>query len=110
MRQRVAALSRHTWGRAQSAAELALRLESWRSYYCFLRYHQALRMELAQPIERGKCKCGSWSGLLSGQYLSDPTQPFLQCRARTSKVQAHKSCASFPEICPIVHSNPGLFE
>ncbi len=53
MRQGVSALIRRTWARAESAAELALRLEWWRAYYHFVRYHQALRVALAQPLERG---------------------------------------------------------
>jgi IS1 family transposase len=53
MRQGVSALIRRTWARAESANELVLRLEWWRAYYHFVRYHQALRVELAQPLERG---------------------------------------------------------
>jgi hypothetical protein len=53
MRQGVSALIRHTWARAESVNELALRLEWWRAYCHFVRYHQALRVELAQPLERG---------------------------------------------------------
>jgi len=83
MRQRVSALIRRTWARAESAPELALHLEWWRAYYHFVRYHQALRVALAQPLERGgrrlpqryrsqtpatpalarRCKCGGRSDL-----------------------------------------------
>ncbi len=81
MRQGVSALIRRTWARAESAAELTSRLEWWRAYYHFVRYHQALRETLARLLERGgrrfpqryrsrtpatlaparKCRCGSRS-------------------------------------------------
>jgi hypothetical protein len=53
MRQGVSVLIRRTWARAESAVELASRLEWWRAYYYFVRYHHALRVTLAQPLERG---------------------------------------------------------
>jgi hypothetical protein len=43
IRQAVAALSRRTWGLAQSPAELGLHLEWWRAYYHFARPHTSLR-------------------------------------------------------------------
>jgi hypothetical protein len=81
MRQGVSALIRRTWARAESADELSLRLEWWRAYYHFVRYHQALRVALDEPLERGgsrlpqryrsrtpatlaparKCRCGGRS-------------------------------------------------
>jgi hypothetical protein len=81
MRQGVSSLIRRTWARAESTAELALRLEWWRAYYHFVRYHQALRVALDEPLERGgsrlpqryrsrtpatlaparKCRCGGRS-------------------------------------------------
>ena len=54
MRQGVSALIRRTWARAESASELALRLEWWRAHYHFVRYHQALQVTLAQPLEWGR--------------------------------------------------------
>jgi transposase InsO family protein len=53
MRHGVSALVRRTWARAESAPELALHLEWWRAYYHFVRYHQALRVALDEPLERG---------------------------------------------------------
>ena len=53
MCQEVSALIGRTWARAESAAELALCLEWWRAYYHFVRYHQAVRVTLAEPLERG---------------------------------------------------------
>ena len=61
MRQGVSALIRRTRAMARSAPELALPLEWWRGYpglaaragYHFVRYHQALRVTLAYPIDRG---------------------------------------------------------
>jgi IS1 family transposase len=53
MRQGVSSLIRRTWARAESTAELALRLEWWRAYYHFVRHHQALRVALDEPLERG---------------------------------------------------------
>jgi IS1 family transposase len=53
MRQGVSALIRRTWARAESAPELALHLEWWRAYYHFVRNHQALRVALDKPLERG---------------------------------------------------------
>ena len=53
IRQGVPALIRRTWSTAQEQGELSLHLEWWRGYYHFVRPHQSLRLELAQPIERG---------------------------------------------------------
>jgi hypothetical protein len=53
VRQSVAALVRRTWSTAQEAPELLLHLEWWRAYYHFVRPHEALRVELGQPLERG---------------------------------------------------------
>jgi IS1 family transposase len=53
VRQSVAALVRRTWSTAQQAPALLLHLEWWRAYYHFVRPHEALRVELGQPLERG---------------------------------------------------------
>jgi IS1 family transposase len=53
VRQSVAALVRRTWSTAQEAPHLLLHLEWWRAYYHFVRSHEALRVELGQPHERG---------------------------------------------------------
>jgi len=53
IRQGVSALIRRTWSRAQLSEELKLHLEWWRAYYHFVRPHMSLRIELAQPIDRG---------------------------------------------------------
>lgn len=52
LRQGVPALIRRTWSTAQEQSELALHLEWWRGYYHFIRVHDALRVELAHPLER----------------------------------------------------------
>lgn len=52
IRQCVSKLTRRTWGRAKFTPELMEHLEWWRSYYHFVRYHESLEEELAQPIQR----------------------------------------------------------
>jgi IS1 family transposase/transposase-like protein len=53
VRQAVTALTRRTWGLAQSPAELLLQLEWWRVYYHFARPHTSLSEPLAQLHPRG---------------------------------------------------------
>jgi transposase InsO family protein len=53
LRQSVAALGRRTWSTAQGTPHLAAHLEWWRAYYHFVRPHEALRVRLGQPRERG---------------------------------------------------------
>jgi integrase-like protein len=53
VRHGVAALARRTWATAQQSPHLLANLEWWRAYYHFVRPHQALRVELVQPRERG---------------------------------------------------------
>jgi transposase InsO family protein len=53
VRQSVAALVRRTWSTLQAAPPLLIHLEWWRAYYHFVRPHESLRQELAQPIDRG---------------------------------------------------------
>jgi hypothetical protein len=53
LRQSVAALLRRTWSTMQEAPHLLIHLEWWRGYEHFVRPHAALRMALAQPIDRG---------------------------------------------------------
>jgi IS1 family transposase len=53
VRRGVAALARRTWATAQAAPSLLTHLEWWRAYYHMVRPHKALRVPLAQPIERG---------------------------------------------------------
>jgi hypothetical protein len=52
IRQDVAFLARRTWGTAQFTPELEISLEWWRGYYHFSRFHESLRVELSQPIQR----------------------------------------------------------
>jgi IS1 family transposase len=52
VRQAVTALTRRTWGIAQSPAELLLHLEWWRAYYHFTRPHTSLDEPLAEPRVR----------------------------------------------------------
>jgi IS1 family transposase len=55
VRQAVTALTRRTWGVAQSSAELMFHLEWWRAYYHFTRPHTSLREPLAEPrLRSGK--------------------------------------------------------
>jgi IS1 family transposase len=53
VRQAVTALTRRTWGVAQSSAELTFHLEWWRAYYHFVRPHTSLSQPLAEPRLRG---------------------------------------------------------
>jgi transposase InsO family protein len=53
VRHGVAALARRTWATSQQAPQLLAHLEWWRAYYHFVRPHQALRVRLVQPRERG---------------------------------------------------------
>ncbi len=53
VRHGVSALARRTWATAQQSPQLLAHLEWWRAYYHFVRPHQALRVELVQPRERG---------------------------------------------------------
>jgi IS1 family transposase len=53
VRQSVAALVRRTWSTAQEAPQLLAHLELWRAYYHFVRWHESLRVALAQPLLRG---------------------------------------------------------
>jgi hypothetical protein len=49
----IAALARRSWDTSQQASQLLAHLEWWRAYYHFVRPHQALRVALVQPRERG---------------------------------------------------------
>ena len=53
VRHGVAAFARRTWATAQQSPSLLAHLEWWRAYYHFVRPHEALRVKLAQPRERG---------------------------------------------------------
>ncbi len=53
IRHGVAALARRTWATSQQASQLLVHLEWWRAYYHFVRPHEALRVALVQPRERG---------------------------------------------------------
>ena len=53
VRHGVAALARRTWATSQQSPQLLAHLEWWRAYYHFVRPHQALRVALVQPRERG---------------------------------------------------------
>jgi IS1 family transposase len=52
-RHEIAALARRTWATAQQSPHLLAHLEWWRAYYHFVRPHEALRVRLVQPRERG---------------------------------------------------------
>ncbi len=53
VRQAVTALTRRTWGIAQSPAELVFHLEWWGAYYHFSRPHISLSEPLTEPRLRG---------------------------------------------------------
>jgi IS1 family transposase/transposase-like protein len=53
VRHGVAALARRTWATSQQSPHLLAHLEWWRAYYHFVRPHEALRVALLQPRERG---------------------------------------------------------
>lgn len=52
IRQCVSKLTRRTWGPAKYTPELMEHLEWWRAYYHFVRPHESLEEELAQPVKR----------------------------------------------------------
>lgn len=52
IRQCISKLTRRTWGPAKSTPELMEQLEWWRAYYHFVRPHESLEEELAQPVKR----------------------------------------------------------
>jgi hypothetical protein len=52
IRQCVSKLTRRTWGPAKFTPELMEHLEWWRAYYHFVRAHESLEEELAQPVKR----------------------------------------------------------
>jgi len=45
--------ARRTWATSQQAPQLLAHLEWWRAYYHFVRPHEALRVALKEPRERG---------------------------------------------------------
>jgi IS1 family transposase/transposase-like protein len=53
VRHGIEALARRTWATAQQTPHLLACIEWWRAYYHFVRPHQALRVALVQPRERG---------------------------------------------------------
>jgi hypothetical protein len=53
IRHGIAALARRTGATAQQSSQLLAHLEWWRAYYHFVRPHEALRVALVQPRERG---------------------------------------------------------
>jgi IS1 family transposase/transposase-like protein len=53
VRHGVAGLARRTWATAQQSPQLLAHLEWWRAYYHCVRPHEALRVRLVQPRERG---------------------------------------------------------
>jgi IS1 family transposase/transposase-like protein len=53
VRHGIAALARRTWATAQQTPQLLAHIEWWRAYYHFVRPHEALRVRLVQPCERG---------------------------------------------------------
>jgi len=53
IRHGIAALARRTWATAQQSPQLLAHLGWWRAYYHFVRPHEALRVALLQPRERG---------------------------------------------------------
>ncbi len=53
IRHGVSALARRTWATAQQSPQLLASLEWWRASYHFVRPHEALRVRLVQPRERG---------------------------------------------------------
>lgn len=52
IRQGVSFLVRRTWGTAQFTPELERHLEWWRAYYHFYRYHESLRIQFPEPVQR----------------------------------------------------------
>ncbi len=53
LRHGIAALARRTWATSQQAPQLLAHLEWWRAHYHLVRPHDALRVALLRPRERG---------------------------------------------------------
>jgi hypothetical protein len=53
VRHAIAALARRTWATSQQAPQLLAHLAWWRAYSHLVRPHEALRVALVQPRERG---------------------------------------------------------
>ena len=100
VRHGVAALARRTWATAQQSPHLLAHLEWWRAYYHFVRPHEALRVALFQPRERGGKRLAQHYGngrqpwplaepIENGRrarYSRAPCRPFLLERHRSQMV------------------------
>src|SRR5581483_9358082 len=53
VRHGISALARRTWATAQQSPQLLSHMEWWHASSHFVRPHEALRVALAQPRERG---------------------------------------------------------
>jgi IS1 family transposase len=91
IRHGIAALARRTWATAQQSSHLLAHLEWWRAYYHFVRPHEALRVALMQPRERG-------GNRLAQRYR--PRTPAMAAGRTTRRWTAREvlSCP-LPKVC-----------
>jgi IS1 family transposase len=95
IRHGVAALARRTWAAAQQSPYLLAHLEWWRAYYHFVRPHEALRVALMQPRERG-------GKLLAQRYRQ---QTPAMAAGRTHRQWTAREVLSWPLLPPPLECN-----
>jgi IS1 family transposase len=81
-----AALARRTWATAKPTPHLLAHLEWWRAYYHVVRPHQALRVALLQPRQRG--------GKLMAQRYRQRTP--AMAAGRTTRQWSAREVLSYP--------------
>jgi IS1 family transposase len=91
VRHGVAALARRTWATAQQSPHLLAHLEWWRAYYHFVRPHEALRVKLVQPRERG--------GKRVAQRYRQRTPAMAVGRTHRRWTAREVLCCPLPPVC-----------
>ncbi len=91
VRHGVAALARRTWATAQQSPHLLAHLQWWRAYYHFVRPHEALRVKLVQPRERG--------GKRVAQRYRQRTPAMAAGRTHRRWTAREVLCCPLPPVC-----------
>ncbi len=91
VRHGVAALARRTWATAQQSPHLLAHLQWWRVYYHFVRHHEALRVKLVQPRERG--------GKCLAQRYRQRTPAMAAGRTHRRWTAREVLCCPLPPVC-----------
>jgi IS1 family transposase len=91
VRHGVAALARRTWATAQQSPHLLAHLQWWRVYYHFVRPHEALRVKLVQPRERG--------GKCLAQRYRQRTPAMAAGRTHRRWTAREVLCCPLPPVC-----------